>query len=476
MEYIDLFKVNFQFHIFNKSLFSTRLSQVSSILFLLVSLFTFIWNLNTMFQRSTLNINSYRTNINEDDKIVFNETNSFLGFSLKKDLFNGEIPKNSTLLKYLTIRPYAVNFSINESISTNLSLMNCNQTFNKFFYNSFQVFPDYCVNFNNSLSMNNFYSTDDLKFFYFSIEFDKVGYLRETNTNSTDDILCYLYFFFPISLINLNNMESPYNITMGYYSYPLYSKLPQSNLISYEITEIHTDSNFIGKNDKIDKVLSTNYNFIPFSGGQVFEGSIFEFHLFIYPIKYLYFRSYMKFQDVLNNTNSSVSFMFLVFKILCSSINNSKLKINLIKENILYQIKFNRDDLFKIDKNLVENQFHVIEESKREDSKSVENKSKEINDLKSIKIKEDSIRDYKELEIDDHSSFYMNLLSCICKKPKFENNNFIIKSVYSYYESMIDVSKILINLHKLENLIKTTNYSSNLNENKILLKIGLKNK
>ena len=102
--------------------------------------------------------------------------------------------------------------------------------------------------------MNNFYSTDDLKYFYFSIEFDQVGYLRETNTNSTDDILCYLFFFYPISLINLNNMESPYNITMGYFYYPLYLKLPQSNLISYEITEIHTDSNFIGKNDKIDKV------------------------------------------------------------------------------------------------------------------------------------------------------------------------------------------------------------------------------
>ena len=175
MEYIDLFKVNFQFHIFNKSLFSTRLSQVSSILFLLVSLFTFIWNLNTMFQRSSLNINSYRTNINEEDKILFNETNSFLGFSLKKDLLNGEIPNNSTLLKYLTIRPYAVNFIKNENMPTNLSLMNCNETLNKFFYNSFQIFPNYCVNFNNSLGMNNFYSTDDLKFFYFSIEFDQVA-------------------------------------------------------------------------------------------------------------------------------------------------------------------------------------------------------------------------------------------------------------------------------------------------------------
>ena len=59
-----------------------------------------------MFQKSNLNVNSYLINIDQDDKTKFNESNTFLGFSLKKDLLNDEI--SSTLLKYLRIKAYAM--------------------------------------------------------------------------------------------------------------------------------------------------------------------------------------------------------------------------------------------------------------------------------------------------------------------------------------------------------------------------------
>ena len=99
--------------------------------------------------------------------------------------------------------------------------------------------------------MNNYYSIDELKFFYFSVVFDESGYRNETNTTSTDDILCYLYFFYPISLINLNDLNTPYKVTMGYYYYPINLKFHESNIISYELTEIHTDNYFIGNNDNV---------------------------------------------------------------------------------------------------------------------------------------------------------------------------------------------------------------------------------
>ena len=184
----------------------------------------------------------------------------------------------------------------------------------------------------------------------------------------------------------------------------------------------------------------------------------------------------MKFQDALNNTNSSVSIIFIIFKLLCSSCNNLKLKNKFIQENILYQVEFTRDDIFKIDKNIAENQFGVIEESKAEDSKSIENKGKEIIHLKSLKIRQDSIEQYKELEIADHMPFYINFLSCIWRKPKFECNNFIISSIYRYFESMIDVRNILIMLHQVEKFMKKKNNFRNSKEKKLLLKIGLKNK
>ena len=55
--------------------------------------------------------------------------------------------------------------------------MNCNETLNKFFYNKFPIFPNYCVDFNNSHSMSNYYSTDDMKLTFFTIEFDQEGRL-----------------------------------------------------------------------------------------------------------------------------------------------------------------------------------------------------------------------------------------------------------------------------------------------------------
>ena len=158
-------------------------------------------------------MNSYRTSINNDDSIIFNETNSFLGFSFYQDIWAEKIFfKNSTLTKYLTIRPYLLNDSSIGPLKTNLSLMNCNDTF----YKSFPWFPYYCVYFNNSLAKNNFFSLYEVNLFYFSIEFDEKGYLNETNANSTNEILCYLYIFYPISSVNLNNVNSPYNITIGY--------------------------------------------------------------------------------------------------------------------------------------------------------------------------------------------------------------------------------------------------------------------
>ena len=75
-------------------------------------------------------MNSYRTNINNADKIIFNETNSFLGFSFYKDIFGNE---NTTLTKYFTIRPYLLNINSTGNNLTNLSLMNCNDTFSKSF-------------------------------------------------------------------------------------------------------------------------------------------------------------------------------------------------------------------------------------------------------------------------------------------------------------------------------------------------------
>ena len=66
-------------------------------------------------------MNSYRTNINNADKIIFNETNSFLGFSFYQDFFGKELLENTTLTKYLKINPYLLNIITTGYNYSNLS-------------------------------------------------------------------------------------------------------------------------------------------------------------------------------------------------------------------------------------------------------------------------------------------------------------------------------------------------------------------
>ena len=84
----------------------------------------------------------------------------------------------------------------------------------------------------------------------------------------------------------------------------------------------------------------------------------------------MYYRSYMKIQDVLNNINSNLSFLFLVFKLLCFSFNKFKLKQIFVEETMLF--KYDADvDLFNNNRNLIQNDYCINKENKviKEDSK-----------------------------------------------------------------------------------------------------------
>ena len=73
-----------------------------------------------------------------------------------------------------------------------------------------------------------------------------------------------------------------------------------------------------------------------------------------------------------------------------------------------------------------------------------------------------------KIKISDYLPLYINLLSCKCRNQKFDSSNLIFKMIYEYYESIIDVSNILIKLHQIEKIIK------NPGKKKIVLKIGKK--
>ena len=177
----------------------------------------------------------------------------------------------------------------------------------------------------------------------------------------------------------------------------------------------------------------------------------------------------MKFQDVLNNTNSSVSFIFLVFQLLCSSFNHTKLKQKFIEEYVLYKTEEINEDNQNIDKSSSRKNFCIIEENVPE-LKHEKDKISEIGIIKSKKLKENK-DDYLKIKIAHYLPFYINLLSCKCINQKYDSNNVIIDTIYEYYESIIDVTNILNDLYQIKKFIKLKNLEKNFRlkiSNKIL--------
>ena len=74
--------------------------------------------------------------------------------------------------------------------------------------------------------------------------------------NSKRDFVYYILIYFPISSINLNNYNNPYNISIGVYYYFLNLTQFKTILFSYSIDEINTESSYIGSIKRKDIILS----------------------------------------------------------------------------------------------------------------------------------------------------------------------------------------------------------------------------
>ena len=116
-----------------------------------------------------------------------------------------------------------------------------------------------CIDFNNSVTQGNFYSIYNSNFYTLSLNFDYNGYLKDYN--STNDLNVIFNIYFPISSIDLNNFTNPYNINIGNNLYYLNLNNKKAVGISYEIDEIHTDTNYIGNSYIIDQLVSSKYKF-----------------------------------------------------------------------------------------------------------------------------------------------------------------------------------------------------------------------
>ena len=458
MENLDLFKINFQFNFRNNENFSTIFSQILSIVFILICLIIFLLNFIKLPQREGLSIISYRKD-SSDEKVPFNESNLFFGFSL---VYTNYTIIPDTLLKYFTINASTIFYNVtdNNITETKLELTNCNQTLNKYFLNNQNLPINSCIDFNNSFAKGNIYSTmDSSNYFSLNVIFNYDAYLKDNN--SIKDLNISLLAFFPISSINLNNFTNPYNIKIGTNIFSLNLNQTKTICVPYEIDEIHTDNNYIGTSDNIHQIVSSKYIFHNYDE----INCTLKLYIYLDTTKNVYYRRYFKFQDVLNNVNSNVSIIFALFKFLASFFNKIKLRQNLIEEDMLFKIDL-KENLNN--NNINKDDFSISEEKINEECES----SNEIIKLNEIN---QSKQNFEKLDLTDYSPTLINLLSCKCKSKKKISNEFMTKIIYEYYDSLIDVTNVLMILNKVKNSIKPC-ISSNKNvlDKKLLLKISRK--
>ena len=100
--------------------------------------------------------------------------------------------------------------------------------------------------------------------------------------------------------------------------------------MSYELNDVFTDSYFKGKNFVKDSNLASNYRFTV--SDTIINSTLFELAIFLNPIKYIYYRKYMKFEDVIINVNSYLSILLLFFNLVGSYYNKTIQKHDFIKD------------------------------------------------------------------------------------------------------------------------------------------------
>jgi hypothetical protein len=138
-----------------------------------------------MFERSELNINSYRTDISKADKVILNDSNTIFGFSFYDENDDLLTADNTTWLQYINVT--ATNSFYNYSYSNRrLDIIKCNETNYKDKIN-FSDYPvENCIDFNNSQISGNYYSIlSENYFIYFKIDLDVNNFLNRTNSSIT---------------------------------------------------------------------------------------------------------------------------------------------------------------------------------------------------------------------------------------------------------------------------------------------------
>ena len=439
MKELDFFGEPFKLNYNGDYLFKTKFSAAVSVLTLILTSFYGIWNIILMLQHNGLIINSYQTNLSDNDYYTMDD-DQFFAFQLFDRNGTDILTKNSSLIKYFSAYSMFYGFG---NYTNELTLFRCNTTNNKLLPNNSN---NYCLNLNRSKLGGNFYASYGIEKSYINLgiyfNYDQYSqdYANLSANDYTNPFPLSLYVITPMTIIDLLKYDEPSTYVPQISGFNLYYNTSKFIVKKTGIIEINTDVSFVTFARKTQTVFSSSPSFI----SEIYYDPyiLVNFNYILDQTKILYFRSYMSLQNVLNNVSSAAGVFFALFGIICRAYNSYKLKVDFIEENIL----------FKMDKEAIKEKKDIIlnppQNEQLSEPPTILNPTKSSTELNNI-ITKSNRRPCKAIKM---KSFF-DLILC-CKHEETIKNQIYSEAAREFYEQLVDSKRLIILSSQFEDLKK----------------------
>ena len=244
MKNLDFFGEPFNFNYNGDYHFKTKFSAAISVLVLILTAFYGIWNIILMLQHNGLIINSYQTNLSNDDYYTMGD-DQFLGFRIVDSNGTDIFSKSHDLRKYFFIWSMFFGWG---NYTNQLPFFRCNTTNNKLLPNSSNII---CVNLNGSKLGGNFFAVDGVERSYiqFKMAFDYDQFVLDYANSSPDDFTIRFPLLFsvisPMTILNLLNHDRPTTDLPQSLYFALNYNTSKFIIKKTGLIEINTDLSFI---------------------------------------------------------------------------------------------------------------------------------------------------------------------------------------------------------------------------------------
>ena len=461
----DIFGEVFQFHLNGNLKYTSQVGTILTIILFIATFSNFIINMTNMINYKDLNINSYQTSLNENDEINLENTNAILGFSLTDTNFKALSNENFKYFNF-TYSIVSTQQQLGDTTKSFGNLILCEPFLGKNDY-IVKTEPYLCVDLKNLTISGNYYSFYPVYYINIFVKL-KNEYINSSIANSLFPLVLSIHF--PFASLDLYNYSNPFSTQLGWNSYHLDLNNTSYIELSYQLKEFNTDSNFIGSSKEKKQILSSDYKFV--QNYPSYDGNLSQILFYINPEKIVYFRKYKKFQDVMNNVSSFWSILLIIFKLFAMSYNRLEMRNSFIEKYIntkeVPRVNLQADENKESNEVLSNNEFTLKIIQSNKIIKKTRNKM--------IKVSYLDLRPSNQVKMDILTYLYLKMKYIFCNLRGNQRVSLSFDEIIvNFYESLIDVGRILTILDQFDNYKKLamSNYQLvTLNNSKIILDLN----